>query len=149
LPRPSWEAAGVVVGVLSLAGALFYSALQLRHTREATQLQLMTELNTQLNDSMARLWMHEDEVLAIQGDDTKFLSQRAIADIDRATLYMEYWAWMLRSEFVTLPDARELWGPSMACRYENVILADASPDAVAEAYPNLTDFVRSYRPCRE
>jgi len=146
----SLEVLGLAVAILSLAAALIYNGRQLHQTREATQLQLMTNLNAQLNDSMARLWKHENEMIAIQTGEREFASSSAKLDIDRAFAYMEYLAWLFDAKFLDLPDAEKLWAPSMACRYENVLLpTSASADDAAHDYPHLTRLVRAYRPCKE
>jgi hypothetical protein len=146
----TWEAAGVAVAVISLLVAVVYSGPHLRATKQAMQLQLMTDVEAQVNESLSGLWKHENELILVETSQRRYLSSGTRGEVERAFAYMEYAAWLFESRSVDFRPALEFFGPNLACRYEHVLLpTGGGARAVAENYPNLTQFVRAYRPCRE
>jgi hypothetical protein len=149
-PRPerNWIAIGAIataigslVAAVSLVVALAFNGIQLRaardavrQSRDATELQVFTQLNALVNDSVERF-----------SPSAKEWSSKQLTDSDAQTLSLavnngEYLAWLFNDGYIHLAGARALWGPVMRCLYN-----DVAHFGYAQYAPNLTRFAKSQR----
>jgi hypothetical protein len=113
--------AGTVLTAIGLAITLVFntlgvrdSARQQKRTREATQLQLFTQLDQELNSSMAVLTTNKSLDL--------HPSPQRQAQLNRAYDDLNYMAWLFNHGYLTLPGTQELVLNRLRCVYKAAAL---------------------------
>jgi hypothetical protein len=139
-PRIRWEAVAGITAVVSLAAALVFNGIQVRENgqqaraaREATELQLLTQLNTVVNNST------EDVAGVVDRRRAGALSAREHAVLVHALGDFDYVAWLFENNFLTLPAAKGYWGGSLRCAYARakLLIADAE---LRPQFPSLARY---------
>lgn len=140
--RWSWEGVAALAAVFSLVAALIFNGCQLaetrrveRETRDATDLQVFTQLHSLIAGSSARFVPTKVE------DDLATLTPEDDAKLGLAGNHMEYLAWLFNQGRIGLAGARGLWGPAMRCWYDMAGHFAVSGRALKIDWPNLARFV--------
>jgi hypothetical protein len=132
--RSRFRDVSAITAIASLVVALIFNGLQVRDnatqasaTRRATELQLLTQLNTLVAESQAKVRPESKEIEAAQREQGG-LSERTRDDLAVVLKHMDYLAWLFNNHFVSIPGARQLWGQRMRCIYVTaVLLYEAAP----------------------
>jgi hypothetical protein len=143
--RVSWEGIAALTAILSLVAALVFNGVQVmetrrvaRETRDATELQVFTQLHSLIAGSSARVVPTESEWT------TGTLTPADDAKLGLAGNNMEFLAWLFNEGRIGLDGARALWGPAMRCMYEMAGEFGGEREAAVD-WPNLHDFVATQR----
>jgi hypothetical protein len=129
-------AAGVIFGSIQVA----HNTAETKRAREATELQLLTQLNGVVTESVRRV--NSQGSLNLAG-----LPARQRANFEEAISNFDYVAWLFKHGFVAVPAARPYWYNSMRCAYE-VATALMAPKRIQTDFPNLLTHVRDGPACR-
>jgi hypothetical protein len=139
----NWTALSAVVAAI----ALVFSANQIREgadaqsqTKRATELGLLTELQSVLSQSTYQRVPYERQFVELRAGKRARLSPAAYRAAAEEAANMDYVAWLFNNGYLKAQDAEQLWGPRMICEYKRVFapaFADASLDI-----SNLFEFVR-------
>jgi hypothetical protein len=146
--RVSWEALSASAAVLGLAVAVAFNGLQVRHgtnalreARTATELQLLTQLQTVLKRSVYGRFPYIPEIRALRNGTRSSVSPAAERAVKEETADLDYLAWLVTTRHLTTGGADELWGPVMVCEWRQAILPVLGQDVASSAAPNLRRFV--------
>ncbi len=136
---------------MSLVAALVFNGVQLhdsataaRQTKLATELGLLTELQTVMSQATYSRVPYERQFAELRTGRRVTLSPSAYRATAVEGANMDYFAWLFNKGFIDAPGAEELWGPRMVCEYKRAFAA-----AFAEApldLTNLFEFVRRRGP---
>jgi hypothetical protein len=141
--RPRWEAISAMTAVAGLIAGLVFYGVQVseanqtaRQTRQATQLQLYTQMQSLVNGPAFAPGKVETM--------NRRLTQAHQQQLDTEANNMEYLAYLFNLGYITLPRAKQLWGPAMSCFYKT-----ATPylPAIKKELPELARFVGSHPHC--
>ncbi len=117
-----------ITAIASLVVALIFNGLQVRDnadqaraTRRATELQLLTQLNTIVTESQSTIQPRSPEFIRVEREGGE-LSGQSARYLGTTIKNMDYLAWLYDNGFVTIPDSRQLWGPRMRCIYITALL---------------------------
>ena len=140
--RVPWQAVGTVTAVLSLVAALVFNGIQVRNnghqqraSREATELQLLTQLNGVVNDATLGI----SGVLNRANKTSLALSSRERALLDHALGEFDYVAWLFENRFLTLPAAKRYWLNALGCAYHSALLLEPRRE-LKRNFPALARF---------
>jgi hypothetical protein len=146
--RVNWVAFSAVIATLSLVAALVFSAIQLRdaavsqrQTKIATELGLLTQLQTVISRSAYSRVPYEQQFRELRAGRRSVLTADAYRATAEEAANMDYFAWLFNNRYVTARGAEELWGPRMICEYKRAF-APAFQEA-ARDLTNLFEFVRA------
>ena len=136
------EMIGAVTAIVSLAAALFFNGCQVketakqqRATREATEVQLLTQLNGVVNDGTLQI----AGVLNRTDKRNERLSYRERALFDHALSEFDYVAWLFDNKFLTLSAAKAYWRQPLACAYHSAVLLEPRRE-VDRNFPSLARY---------
>jgi hypothetical protein len=144
-PGVSWQGIASLTAIASLVVALIFNGLQVQQTRhasdedrEATELQVFTQLHQLVNDSLASV--------VISGDswNTGVLSEDESRSLSRAMNDMEYLAWLFNRGYVKLSGAEALWAPAVRCVYDTAS-SFWTPKEITTTLPALNVFVQGWK----
>ena len=136
--------------------ALAFGGLQIRDARIAAQLQLYMQMHNQINAAAVNLATYQDELNEYLETKDKLLSSEIKKSIDYSTNHFEYMSWVFNHNYVTLPEARELWLKpmvmffkySMQVAYKKSIKKGSSKQEAINkhraVYPQLYIFMESH-----
>ncbi|HEX4735331.1 MAG TPA: hypothetical protein VH247_13020 [Thermoleophilaceae bacterium] len=111
------------------------TATQQHATREATEVQLLTQLNGVVNDGTLQIANLLDRTNAHSAR----LSFREQAMFDHALNDFDYVAWLFEHRFLTLPAAKAYWRHTLACAYHSAVLLEPRPE-VNRNFPSLARY---------
>jgi hypothetical protein len=144
-PGVSWQLIASLTAIASLVVALIFNGLQFRQTRhateesrEATELQVFTELHQLVNNSVASV------VISRGSWSSGELSDGADRSLQRAMNNMEYLAWLFNGGHVKLAGAEELWAPAVRCLYDIASIFWPRKEITA-TLPALNVFVQKWK----
>jgi hypothetical protein len=116
-----------VTAVASLVLALVFNALQVRDSaqqarenKQATELQLLTQLNGLVAESQVTVDPLSREFRRAEG--AGVLSAKTNASFGQVLKNMDYLAWLFDDGFIAIPGARHMWQRRMECLYSTAIL---------------------------
>jgi hypothetical protein len=89
------------------------SAQQARDTKQATELQLLTQLNDLVAESQVTVDPLSSEFRRAEGAGA--LSPKTNASFGQVLKNMDYLAWLFDDGFIAIPEARELWQRRTEC----------------------------------
>ena len=138
--RPLWEPISVGVAVLSLIAVLIFNTLQVRDTRQATQIGLSTELHALVTASFTSV--NRSKIPDKLGGNGA-LNRREQAALRDLMFTADYLAWLLNQEHMSDEDAEAYWAPLLDQSYQ---LGLGFPDDLpVQAYAELKRFVDRHR----
>jgi hypothetical protein len=124
----NWAATGVIVALVGLIGTTWYNAHQVRkgaqqaqETRQATQVQLFTQLDNTVGQSTHDLLLHRGEILRALGDPRVQLSTKTRADVVKAFNDRNYLAALINNRIITDRRLTVIWAAVLSCDYQNVL----------------------------
>jgi hypothetical protein len=129
--------------VISLVVVLTFNTLQVKQTRETTQLSLMTQLNdavAQANFDLDTRQPLEEICFATHVD----LDAAERASVHKSLALYDYIAWLIIEHHVSLGSAAEAWGRRVQYGYEYARRAVPGA-AMADDYPSLSELGRQHR----
>jgi hypothetical protein len=142
-----WAAWSAIVAALSLAAALIFNGIQLhnsaaaqRQAKLATELGLLTQLESTLDDSVYRRVRYTRQFRELRAGLRDHLTRPAFRVTAEEAASMDYFAWLFNSGHLTARGADELWGPRMICEYKQAF-APAFEDPARDV-PQLVKFSR-------
>lgn len=140
-----WSA--ILAGV-SLAVAITFNGLQIRDSAEsqrqaklATELGLLTQLQTQLNETVYARVKFTKEFRQLRSGKRQQLSHPAYRATAIEATSMDYMAWLFNNGYLTTPRSDALWGPRMLCEYRQALAPGL--EHPAQDLPELLRFLRS------
>lgn len=126
--RPRLIDISTLTAVAGLAVALVFNALQVRdsakqerETRQATQLELLTELNGLVTPFQTKVVPLSPEFRRAE-DGNGSLSNSTNANFAATLTNLNYLAWLFDNGYVAIPAARQLWSPEMECADATALL---------------------------
>ncbi|HET6999207.1 MAG TPA: hypothetical protein VFI03_11510 [Solirubrobacterales bacterium] len=141
-----WSA--ILAGV-SLAVAIGFNGLQVRDSAEAqrqaklaTELGLLTQLQSQMNESVYARVQFTPEFRALRSGKRRQLSRPAYRATAIEAANMDYMAWLFNNGYLTTPRSDALWGPRMLCEYRRALAPGL--EHPAQDLPELIRFLRSH-----
>ena len=149
----NWEAISAIIALLGLIAALIFNGIQAadsadaqrqtQHATElsqqATELTLLTQLQSMLNDSVYARTPYASQFQALRAGRLNKLAAQPYQAVVREASDMDYLAWLFNQGYLAVPGADRLWGPLMVCEFKNAIypaLGHATQD-----FPNLSRFI--------
>jgi hypothetical protein len=133
---------GAITAIASLVAALVFNGLQVadtasqqRATRQATEVQLLTQLNSVVNDGnlqIANLLQRTDKP-------STRLNYREQALFDHALNNFDYVAWLFKNKFLTLRAAKNYWTRALACAYHSALLLEPRAQ-LDSSFPSLARY---------
>lgn len=137
----------IVVPVLSLAAALVFNGLQVRSSaisqrqaKVATELSLLTQLQTVMSESVYRRGRYARQFRLLEDGRLAGLTPDAYKVTAEEAANMDYFAWLFNNGYLTADGADELWGPRMICEYKRAF-APALQNPAQDA-PELVRFIQ-------
>jgi hypothetical protein len=140
------ESVSVLVALGSLIAALVFSTVQARLTKEATELQLLTQLHALVTESQATVDLAQVQKSIDDGSYAGGLDYKQNQQLTRAASNMDYLAWLFEEDFIDLPRAGKLWQPAMRCFYE-AGRHFWGVEKMRASYGSLTRAARGGEPC--
>jgi hypothetical protein len=148
----SWEGLSGVVAVVGLAAAVLFNGCQvsqgadsLRESRTATELQLLTQLQTVLKETVYGRYPYIGEIRALRRGVRRSVSEKAQRAVLEEAADLDYLAWLLTAGHVRTSGAERLWRAVMVCEWRLAIVPVLGQDVVSASAPNLEHFVTKHQ----
>jgi len=147
----NWTAASTVVAAIALAVGLIFNGIQVREgaaaqrqARLATQLGLLTQLQSTLSQSVYSRVPYAQQFQEIRAGRRAALTPPAYRVTAEEATNIDYFAWLFNHGYVTTPGSEKLWGPRMICEYQHAF-APGFQEA-ARDLPDLIEFIQRRGP---
>jgi hypothetical protein len=154
------EAISTLIALIGLIGAIVFNGIQVRQAKEATELQLLTDLHGALAQTETQLQVHNTEILNVisaredeqesgrPNNRDKTLNPSTQRVVDVAGANMEYLAFLFERGHIELAGSDRLWGDVLSCQFRDTYVGlELEPGDAARDYPYLGRFARKI-PCR-
>jgi hypothetical protein len=132
-----WEPVSSLTAVISLIVVLTFNTLQVKQTREATQLSLLTQLNDAVAQANFDLDMRQPLQEICYATELELDSGES-ATVRRSLALYDYIAWLILEHHVSLGSAADSWGRRVQYGYEYAQRA-MSDREMAVDYPSLSE----------
>ena len=147
MSKRNWTGISTGLAAASLVGALVFNGVQAhdsavaqRQSKSATELTLLTQLQSAMNQSIYSRTPFANQFQELRAGDRAALTPAAYRVVSEEATNMNYFAWLFNHGYLTAHSADELWGPLMVCEFQRAFAP--AFDEPAEVVPDLVMFIK-------